>query len=418
MQPLIGMTSDKPEGPYSEPTFLRCVDDMYFHPPLLEFFPAFAHDGWIYAPATSVALNRNFQAVFRVKTEQAMDLKAWELFQYGSVWHAEPVTHEHHGIWGQTFSGFVSADGILHVMFPCLDRQGLGRINLASRPWDQPYRRRGFTLSGHQGPALTLLKGAYSVFDIDCQMALRGEASILCGYCAPLGPNQPTSNSTLHPLSLTRYRAVELAGEEWRVVQVDDAGSRQIVASGAVGSLGTYRVALSHDDKGRTRLSLGGNAVWNGTVRCAEGSIGILVGENSHLTVKQFAVKGRPTRGRACYLHTEAIVGAGQAAGSWRTVEDPAFRYGIGAMSERPDARAKWNFEGSGFSLWAPKGPEYGIADVFLDGFKMTTVDFSTPEPEPSKELFSRHDLDRTYHAVVVQAKEGTIPLDVIEVVE
>ena len=415
---LIGMTSDRPEGPYSDPTFLRCADDMYFHPPLLEFYPAFQHDGWIYAPATSVALNRNFQTVFRVKSELAMDPEAWELFQYGSVWHAEPVPHEHHGIWGQTFSGFVGADGIFHVMFPSLDENGLGTINLASRPWDQPYRQRGFTLSGHQGPSLTLLKGSYSAFDLDCEMDLRGEASIMWGYQAPLGPNQPTSNSTLHPLSLTRYRAIELAGDEWHVVEVGEGGSRRVFGSGTFDVDDTCSVLLSHDGKGRTHLSLNGADVWNGGMDPVEGNIGILVRENSYLAVKRFAVKGTRTTGTWCYLHTEAIVGAGQAGGSWQMVEDPAFRYGVGAVLERPDARGKWNFEGSGFSLWSPRGPQYGTADVFLDGVKLGTIDFCARQAEPSAVLFSRSGLHRTYHAVVLQAREGTIPLDVLEVVE
>jgi len=415
---LVGMTSERPEGPYSAPVFLRCVDDTYFHPPLLEFYPAFNHDGWIYAPATSVALNRNFQTVFRVKTDRAMDPEAWELFQYGSVWHAEPVLHEYHGIWGQTFSGFVDADGILHVMFPSLDENGLGTINLASRRWEEPYRRRGFTLSGHQGPSLTLFKGTHSVFDLDAEMVLRGEASIVWGYHAPLGPNQPTSNSTLHPVSLTRYRAVELASGVWHVVRVDDDGSRRVVASGDIDLSGTFRVALSHDDEGGTHLSLNGKGVWNGRLGRIEGSIGILVRENSHLTVKRFAVRGSRTAATWRYLYTEAIVGAGQAAGSWRTIEDPAFRYGIGAVSERADARGKWNFEGSGFSLWSPRGPRYGTADLFLDGVKLTTIDFGAQQAEPSSVLFSRSGFYRTYHALVVQAKQGMIPLDVLEVVE
>jgi hypothetical protein len=415
---LVGMTSERPEGPYSDPVFLRCVDDMYFHPPLLEFYPAFQHDGWIYAPATSVALNRNLQVVFRVKSEQAMDPGAWELFQYGSAWHAEPVPHEYHGIWGQTFSGFVDTDGVFHVMFPSLDEEGLGTINLASRPWDQRYRQSGFILSGHEGASLTLLKGSYSAFDLDCEMELRGGAAIMWGYHAPLGPNQPTSNSTLHPLSLTRYSGVELTGGEWRVVEVDGDGSRRVIASGDIDLSGTSRVALSHADKGPTHLSLNGEPLWSGNIEPVEGNIGILVRENSHLTVIRFIVKGTRKRGAWRYLHTEAIVGAGEAAGSWRAVEDSAFRYGVGALSERSDARGKWNFEGSGFSLWAPKRPEYVTADVFLDGVELATIDFGARQEEPSTALLSRNGLHRTYHALVVQAKEGTIPLDVLEVVE
>ncbi|MDQ1256518.1 MAG: hypothetical protein QG656_1114, partial [Candidatus Hydrogenedentes bacterium] len=115
---MVGMTAERPEGPYSEPVFLRTVDDEYFHPPLLEFYPAFTYEGYVYAPATSVARNRNFQAVFRAKIEDVMKSEAWEPFQCGSVWHAADVPNEYYGIWGQTFSGFVDGDKILHAMFP------------------------------------------------------------------------------------------------------------------------------------------------------------------------------------------------------------------------------------------------------------------------------------------------------------
>ncbi len=415
---LVGMASGKPEGPYSEPTFLRCVEGMYFHPPLLEFYPAFKHGDWIYAPATSVALNRNFQAVFRVRTEEAMNPKAWELFQYGSFWHAEPVEHEHYGIWGQTISGFVGADNMLRVMFPSRDKDGFGTINLASRSWDKPTRRRGFTLSGHQGQSLTLLKGVYSAFNLEAELDLRGQASLLWAYHAPLGPNQPTSNSTLHPLSLTRYCALELADPEWRVARIDDSGARAVSASGPLHLNRTCRVAISRKANGETALSLNGDTVWRGAIESVEEGIGILVGKDSHLTMKRFVVDGTRGKGRWRYLHTEAILGAGEAGGTWRAVEDPGFRYGIGAVSEQPNARGKWNFDGSGFSLWAPKRPEYGAADVFVDELKTATVEFGSPQPEPSTPVFSRRNLKRGRHAVVLQVKEGTVPLDVIEVDE
>ena len=162
---LTGMTATNPEGPYSAPKILRCVDDFYYHPPLLEFFPAFAHDGRIYAPATSVAMNRNFQAMFRVKTEDAMNPDAWELWQDGSVWHSEFVENESYGIWGQTFSGFVSRDAQFQVMFPGRDPQGMGTINLASRPWKNAYHD-GFVASGNEGRSLALLKKSYGAADL------------------------------------------------------------------------------------------------------------------------------------------------------------------------------------------------------------------------------------------------------------
>ncbi len=188
---LFAMTATKPEGPYSERRLVRQVEEDYFHPPLLEFFPAFEHDGFVCAPATSVALNRDFNALFRAPIEHAEDPSAWALVQCGSVWHSEDRDAEHFGIWGQTFSGFVDAQGTLQAMFPSRDAEGRGTINLAQRSWKEPLRKHGFVLSGHQGPSLTLLTRAYDDFAVNAELRLRGTLRLLLDYAAPLGRARP-----------------------------------------------------------------------------------------------------------------------------------------------------------------------------------------------------------------------------------
>lgn len=413
---LIGMAAASPEGPYSGPVFLRCVDDRYFHPPLLEFYPAFQHDGHVYAPTTSVALNRNFQAVFRAKTEEAMNPNAWELFQHGSVWHAAPVENEYYGIWGQTFSGFVGADGVLRAMFPSRDEHGFGTINIASRPWNAPYRSRGFTLSGHRGASLTLLKRTYSSFTLEAAMKMKGQVSFLWGYAAPLGCDRPAADSTLHALSLTRYWALELTSQEWRIVRVDDAGARQEIASGRHSFTGACAVTLTHAADGTTHAALDGGTLWSGSLEPSEGGVGILAAKNSHMEVDRFALQGASKPTRFVLLHTDALLGAGQAETLWKTLTDARFRYGAGAISQHAEARAKWNFDGTGFSLWAPRDPAYGTAEVFVNGVKAASLSFRSDRPEPSQPLLTQSHLPGPYHAVTVEVTSGTVPLDVLEV--
>ena len=415
---LIGMTAAQPEGPYSAPTFLRCVDDAYYHPPLLEFYPAFQYGGYVYAPATSVALNRSFQVLFRVPTENAMNPEAWELYQHGSVWHAEAVPEEYFGIWGQTFSGFVDKSGIFHVMFPSRGPDGWGTINMASRPWRTPHRASGFTLSGHQGPSLALLRRAYGAFQVETELELHGHVSVLWGYDAPLGPDRPAADATLHPLSLTRCYALELAPETWQLTRVDDAGARRVLAEGLLTQANTRAVRIQHDGDGHTAIELDGQPAWTGDLPWARGALGLLAAPHTVANVARFLVSGAPTPARFSYLYTEAILGAGAAKDTWRTVHDPAFRYGIGAESQTPGARAKWNVAGSAFTLWAPKGPKYGVADLYIDGAKAATLDFSAAAPEPSQPLFAQTGLDGTYHAILLQAATGTVPLDTLEVTQ
>ncbi|MBI5094976.1 MAG: hypothetical protein HZB26_21400, partial [Candidatus Hydrogenedentes bacterium] len=286
---LMGMTASNPEGPYSAPVLLRCVDELTYHPPLLEFYPAFQHDGHIYAPATSVALNRNFQAVFRVKTENAMNPDAWELFQDGSVWHAAPVENEAYGIWGQTFTGFVDRTNAFHVMYPSRDPQGMGTINLAARPWKQPYHA-GFAASAHEGSSLALLKKSYGEFALDTEFELHGTASFVFGYQAPLGPNKPTADATLHPLSLTRYNGLELTPDAWRVVRVDEHGNRSILAEQPHTQAPLRKIRLRQSAQGRLEVSLHGATAWTGDFAGADGLVGLVLAPHSHIAVKRFEV--------------------------------------------------------------------------------------------------------------------------------
>ncbi len=123
----------------------------------------------------------------------------------------QDVPHEAFGIWGQTFAGWVDPRGVFQVLFPSRNPQGNGTINLASRPWSRPLRERGFHLTGHQVPSLTLLRCSYREFTLEADLRLRGTARIMWGYQTPLGPNRPASDATLHPLSLTRHQALELS---------------------------------------------------------------------------------------------------------------------------------------------------------------------------------------------------------------
>ena len=417
---LFAMTAPSAGGPYSERRLIRCVEDEGFHPPLLEFFPALVHDGFVYAPATSVALNRNFQALFRAPLERAEDPAAWALVQHGSVWHAEDVEAEHFGIWGQTYSGFVDRAGVLRVMFPSRDPKGQGTINLAHRPWSEPMRQRGFVLSGHSGPSLTLLRRAYAGFSLGAEMRLRGTASLLFDYAAPLGPNQPTSDATLHPLANTRHVALQLAPGCWSPLRRDATGHTQELGSGPLREGPGHNVRVKRDGK-QTTIKLDGREVWSGQFPASEdlppnGVLGVRVEKDTHLAVERFRIKGEPDPARMVFMHTEALLGAGASPGHWGECSDAGFRYGVGAASKAERARAKWNVIGSGLRLWSPRGPGYGAIEVRLDGRAAARIDLHSDQAAPSEPVWTATGLADTYHAVVLVAEAGRAPLDCLEV--
>jgi hypothetical protein len=413
---LFAMAAPQPQGPYSERKLVRNVEASYFHPPLLEFYPAFVDAGWVYAPATSVARNRNFQVIFRAPLERATDAKAWEIDRHGSVWHSEDVPNEAYGIWGQTFSGWVDTERRLWAMFPSRNEEGFGTINLATRPWSKPLRARGFHLSGHKAPSLTCLRRSYSDFTLNAELRVRGTARIIWSYQAPLGPDKPASDAELHPLSLTRHQGLEVGPNGWRIITVDAQGTLQVAATGTAPFGGLWKITIGRRANGAMALGLEGNEVWKGATSASDGALGLLVESHSHLSVERFAVAGQSQPSRLSFLYTEGWLGAGENPANWVERRDSTFHFGAGAVHRDDGGRAKWNFIGSGFTLWSPQGPDYGTVEVWLDGAVLATVDLGRAQSQSSQPVFRKTGLEDTFHAVILQSKRGRLVVDSLDV--
>ena len=412
---LFAMTATRPQGPYSERRLIRHVEGDYFHPPLVEFFPAFVHAGGIYAPATSVARNRNFQLLIRAPLEQAADPQAWQIVRYGSLWHSEDVPNEAYGIWGQTFSGFVDQQGNLRAMFPSRNTEGYGTINLAKRSWSKPLRAKGIKFSGHYAPSLTCLRRSYSDFTLEAELNLRGHARIIWCYRAPLGPDHPRSDAALHPLSLTRHQGLELGDDGWRMVTVDAQGKAQAAATGPH-SGPAWKITIARKRDGTTSLALDGKDVWRGSTPASDGALGLFVEPHSYLSADRFEIVGKIEPNTLSYLYTEGWLGAGEDPADWIEQKDPIFRFGIGGLRRKEGGRTKWNFLGSGFTLWSPKGPDYGTAEIRFDGVVLSTVDLHASQPQPSQPVFSRSGFADTFHAFILQSKSGRLVVDSLDV--
>lgn len=413
---LLGMTAAAPEGPYSAPALLLHPESARFHPPLLEFFPAFVHDGHIYAPSTSVAMNRNYQALFRVPIERALEPEAWELYQAGSLWHAEPVEHEYAGIWGQTFSGFVGADGLFNVMFPSRDSNGMGTINLASRPWATPYLDRGFVLSGHDAPSMAFLRRGGPVTRLEVELEVSGVVSVMWNARMPLGPNRVSSNATINSIMLTRYCGLELGSEEWKLVEVDDAGARRILGAGNC-SLPKARRATLEWNGDVASLDIEGYRVWSGEWPCGAGLFGLIASPRSHARVSRFALSGARPSAPFQYLYLGALLGAAQdAEKDWDAVRNPSFYYGAGAVSKTPGVLAKWDFAGRTARLYSPRGPDLGTAEISIDSDPAVSINFNAPEWTPSQPVYMRADMVDGPHALTIRATDGFVPIDLLEV--
>ena len=269
---LFAFTAPNSEGPYGERALLRNVEADGFHPPLLEFYPAFVHRGYVYAPATSVALDR---------------------------------------------------------------KQG-------------------------------------------------GETSLIVD-------GRPLWTGELPPRRATGVRP----------------------SSGAATSAGNGVSELS-STPGRSELAAPEDGRTLG--QSLPGVLGIAVEAHSHLVVECFAIQGKPQPATINFLYTEAILGAGGSAKDWRGLHGPEFRYGLAAVSTAPGARVKWNVEGGQFLLWSPRGPEFGKAQVKVDGRVFANLDLHAERLMPAEPIWKSPRLKDGAHAVALSVTDALLVVDSIEV--
>lgn len=417
---LFVMTAPNPEGPYSERKLVRDVREDYFHPPLMEFYPSFVHDGYLYAPATSVALNRNFGSVFRAPLEKATEPDAWELYQHGSVWHSEDKESEYDGIWGQTYSGQVDAQGKLWAMFPSRDSENRGTIHIAHRPWNKPYREKGFVLNAHQGPTLSVLRQAYGTFELKAAIHLRGNARLVWDYAGLLGPDRPASDATLGKGANQSYFALDLTEKSWSIHQYDASGARTPEGRGDLEQKNERQITLRRNEAGNIYVHLDETPVWRGSFPDhanppKPGAIGWWLEPHTYLEVKQFAISGEETPTHLFYDATDALLGAGEATADWK-IHEEGFRSLPGYSTIRKDAKAKWNVQGRRFTVWCPRGPQFGSVEVLINGIVQTKINLNTRKLTPSKPLWSSDLLPAGHYAVTLRPFRGVMAFDCLEV--
>ncbi len=414
---LAAVSAPSPKGPWSEPVLIRSVEDAGYYPSLMEFFPAFQYKDTIYAPATSVALNRNYQAIFSVPAARVMMPDQWRLGCEGSLWHSENSENEYAGIWGQTFSGFVNQTGQFKVIFPSLDSQRNGTINLASRDWNKPCRDSGFVFTGQNGASFTAIPGSYPYPEIDASFSFYGSVAIAMNILAPLGPNQPRADATLHPLMFTDQTRVQLSENSWFLLQTSTTGKPDTIGRGFLEKKKHTTLKIGYHGS-ETVLSVDGKIVWQGVLKNQKpGRVGLFAMSHSGMEIKKFAVSGVHHLGFSTWLYTEGLLNAGNNLNNWIVTKDnPLFKYGIGAVSKNDTARVKWSFKGTGFDLYAPGMPELGRAQIILNGKILTEVNLHAESPEKSKIIYSVRNLLQNKNGLVIKGIKGKIAVDCLSV--
>ena len=423
---LAMATANRPEGPYSESKLVLQVETKTNYPALQEFFPAFFDEQYVYLPATSVALNRNYQSVFRVKPEDLGNPEKYETFAAGSFWHSVNLPDEHSGIWGQTISGLIDGD-TLYAMYPSKDLRNYGTINLAKAPWPGIYKKNGFQLGANAGKTFSYIKRPTRLRDLQMDFKMDGTMYLVWDFHTPIDLQNAWGKFDLERNA--RHKQLQINSKGWDLRIGDRVNGLVSKASGQWNASSQWQSSgqrtspnagnnrLRIEKKGNEYLfSLNGSFFWQGEIPEDPGPVGIYLDENSHVAVDSFLLTGERVDGSVTVGFYDALVTSGDKDSSWSFVNDPHFIYGRGAVSKHTGAFAKWNFEGRAVQLCLPKGPPFGKVNVFLDGKLVKTLSLNSPGWRKSSALFSAGDLSEKPHAIYLQVVEGLLPLDCIRV--
>lgn len=407
---LCALTAVNPQEKWNGPEFLIYPQDKSrYLPSPIEFFPCFAYGEYVYAIATSVARNRNYQAMFRARLEEADKPSAWELVQEGSLWHSELLENETYGIWGQTISGFVNEEGIFNILFPSKDSQDRGTINIAQRSFANPMKDGG-VISAPNEPSIVLLKKHYSSFSLTAQVEAHRQFSILFAHNAPFGPDKPSgAEAGFHPLMVSD--CMELVVNEGIVSlnRYDVTGKKSALLSGKLPQRINDRLLeltlIQSSDMLTIRCSE--NEVFTMLHNPKQGRIGLLVDKKGLLRINKFIIDGKEVPDKNWVLPTQGTIDAGVLSTELKKLESPQFRYGFGYSSPSKDFLIKWQFQGREFGIASPRGKQSGRIKIFLDGINISEVNLNSSEEAPSSVVFQKSGLKEDRHVVVVEGVDN-----------
>jgi hypothetical protein len=413
---LAVSTASQPEGPYSNAEIMLNVEKKTNYPPLMEYYPAFTQDGYVYFPATSVSINRNYQSIYRVKTEEATYADKYELFSAGSLWHSLNVENEYAGIWGQTFTGFIDHNDSIYLMFPSKDSNNYGTINLARASWKRLQRQKGFNLTANEGNSFSYIKNPTDVESIDMEFKLDGTMHLIWDFHSPLDILNGWGKFSLEQSDAV-YKEIEIKKTGWKIKVFERGRPTRIIDSGKIENLSINKNNLSlKKANGKYILSINNEKCWEGALQNNPGIVGLSLDPHSYLYVDRFGVYGRRTKGFVTYGFYRALVDAGNQNSDWGFKKDTNFLYGKGVISQKDSSFAKWNFDGKGFELFSPKGPLFGTINIYLDGELLKNISLKSPREMKSSSIFKLSGLSMGRHAVYIKSLDSLLPVDCINI--
>ena len=114
-----------------------------------------------------------------------------------------------------------------------------------------------------------------------------------------------------------------------------------------------------------------------------------------------------PSPGYTRFEETDASI---QYSGAWVSVTASSYSGGAATHSNQINATAQLSFSGTAVQWIGERGPSTGMADVFLDGIKVTTINTASKQPADQAVLYAVSGLTRASHSLTIQVKKASNP--------
>ena len=99
-------------------------------------------------------------------------------------------------------------------------------------------------------------------------------------------------------------------------------------------------------------------------------------------------------------------------AGAWVSEADDASVLGAFRVSEDAGANVQFAFEGRQLQLVAPRGPDFGLMRLVVDGASAGVVDLRAASDERASEVWRWQSLAAGHHTVIIEPFAGRMALD------
>jgi hypothetical protein len=326
------------------------------------------------------------------------------------------VENEFSGSWGQTLTGFIDDKDSIYVMFCSKDPMNYGTINLARASWNNLNRSRGFNLTANEGNSFSYIKKVIDIEGIAMNFKLDGTMHVIWDFHSPLDILNEWGKFSLDSI-YSDYKEIVINKTGWKIKVLDSEKNILQVDSGKIQHWNSTENNLQLIKKnGKYVVVINDVKCWEGILKNNPGIVGISLNPHSYLFTNRLVVDGSQVKGSISLGFHEALLNAGNYLGEWDFKKDTIFLFGRGAVSKKDSSFVKWNFDGIGFELFSPKGPLYGIINIYLDGKFLTNLSLKDPHKIKSSVIFKSSDLRMGSHAVYIESLNGLLPVDCINI--